>query len=465
MSFFPGDPRPQQREVLELIERHWDEYDVFAVKAPVACGKSRIAITVARWRASLKKSAAIITPTNILQQQYLDDVPDMPTLWRKGLYTCEVCEGAEPCDRCMARYRAAAVKAKKARNVVINYYLYMAHRLFKDTLIADEAHQLIPMVQEMMAKKLWRFQYKYPNSVRTVGDLLRWIESTPASARDQKMRLLRDELTATAPTYLVHRTKERYRNVEPRDVLKLIPLDTSGAPPTLWPAHKVGKVVLMSATLSSKDLTMLGLGTRRVLELDVESPIPPANRPVIPLCSVNMAYRCQEESIPLLAGQLKKLLDEHQAKGVIHCTYAIADKLKTLLDNPRLMWYSREHKQEAYERFRALPPESGAVLVACGLSEGIDLPYDLGRWQVITKVPWPSLADPGIRAMKDADPDWYVWSAARVVLQASGRICRTPTDSGITYILDSGFNQIPRSMLPQWFVQSLQPVRSPRAHL
>lgn len=451
LRFFQGTPRAQQHEILEILEREFDNYDVFVLRCPVGAGKSRIATCLAAWLFYRGQSSMIMTPTNILQQQYLDDCPDLPTLWRESHYRCDDCDEVA-CSDCRKEWLRGIGRIKKGRVGLCNFYTYLTHRAYKDVLIADEAHQLIPMLQELAARRLWQFQYKYPASVRTFADLIHWIESIPAQRRDKKLRLLYEDLTSPSSSFMVYRTREDYRKCGERDVLKLVPIDTSAAPPLLWPPAKTNKIVLMSATISDKDVEMMGLSQRRVLTLDCDSPISPAVRPVVLRCELNMSYRYQETAVPLLAQQLRELLDQHPHKGIIHCTYAIATQLRSLLDNPRLMWHNKADKKAVYQQFRQ--SQSG-VLVASGLYEGVDLPYDLGRWQAICKVPYPSLGDPAIRRRSELDPDWYSWSALRCILQASGRICRAPDDYGVTYILDSSFLRLPRRLMPRWFRHAL----------
>ena len=76
------------------------------------------------------------------------------------------------------------------------------------------------------------------------------------------------------------------------------------------------------------------------------------------------------------------------------------------------------------------------VLVSPSMMEGLDLRDDLGRFQVICKVPYPDYSDPLV-ARKDRD--WYDWRTVRSLVQAVGRGVRSSTDWTRTYILDSSF--------------------------
>jgi Rad3-related DNA helicase len=152
-------------------------------------------------------------------------------------------------------------------------------------------------------------------------------------------------------------------------------------------------------------------------------------------------------------------MDARVEKGLIHATYKIASELREILgDNPRIIWHTKEDAKEKYQEFLAAPPESGKILVASGLYEGADLPYDQARWQVLTKIPWPYLGDPAIQWLAGQDPEWYRWETVKTVLQACGRIVRGVDDWGITWIPDKSFERLvfqSEHLLPQWWLDGL----------
>jgi ATP-dependent DNA helicase DinG len=105
------------------------------------------------------------------------------------------------------------------------------------------------------------------------------------------------------------------------------------------------------------------------------------------------------------------------------------------------------------------------VLVSPSLREGIDLPDDFLRFQIITKMPYPDLGDPWTRARADRDPRWYALETAKALVQAYGRSCRHAADHGTTYVLDAHFPrflQRYRVLLPSWFLDAAIPAL--RAH-
>lgn len=472
LDFFPAgrSPRAVQVDTLLRIEAGWDSSDVIVVNLPVASGKSNIAYTVARWQSSFKKKTNIITPSNVLVEQYTADFPRLHTMKRQDSYTCINSDDLQPMacpdvKQLCEHYCKGCPYVKNLRQMhvvpygVYNMHTMMAYKLYKENLILDEAHNAIPFLRETVSWKLWKHQYNYPNTLFNYEAVLKWVEAHPKRDTDRKLSEIYKGLTSGQPRFLVERGMEKYRG-EFKEVLKILPIDIRNAPPILWPSGKVKKVLLLSATINYKDIETLGLDKRRVLYIEADSPIPASQRPVIYDPRVAVTYSNRESSTPILAQTILEYLGKHTTKGLIHTTYPIAAELKRLLADTshqgveRLLFHEKNNRDTVFKKFKDSPPEEGKVLIACGLYEGVDLPYDAGRWQLITKVPWPSLADPAIRWTCEQDPKWYAWETARTVLQACGRICRTPDDYGETFIIDSTFRRLyadNKELFPEWW--------------
>ena len=100
----------------------------------------------------------------------------------------------------------------------------------------------------------------------------------------------------------------------------------------------------------------------------------------------------------------------------------------------------------------ALKPNS--IIIAPAMHEGLDLKDDLGRFQIICKVPYPSLGDKQVAARMEIDPYFFNCKAAINLVQSYGRIHRHDADWGKTYILDSDFKRFyekTENILPGWF--------------
>ena len=93
------------------------------------------------------------------------------------------------------------------------------------------------------------------------------------------------------------------------------------------------------------------------------------------------------------------------------------------------------------------------VLISPSMNEGVDLPGDLCRFQIIYKIPYPDLADKQIRLRANADEDWYDYKTALSLIQTYGRGMRFKDDYCITYCIDSRIPEFiaSNSFLPDWF--------------
>jgi Rad3-related DNA helicase len=167
---------------------------------------------------------------------------------------------------------------------------------------------------------------------------------------------------------------------------------------------------------------------------------------------------------PALFDAVAAILAEHpREKGLIHApSYAAGRRLVADLAgrgpafSRRLIWVeSAEAKTRALDQHRAAPTPT--VLVSPSLREGVDLPDDFLRFQVVTKMPYPDLGDPWTAARQSRDPRWYALETAKALVQAYGRSCRHADDHGVTYLLDGQFERFLahyRPLLPPWFLDA-----------
>jgi len=476
IKYFPkhNTPRPIQVSALEKLERVWNSARVIVLNLPTGSGKSAIAYTIAR----KTRNAAIITPTKLLVDQYGQEYKSrgLNIMKGKNSYFCTnlnrtldkrgvdlsgntLCGPLAPrCDGC-DNYREDKYKAEHGEIIAGNYFTYLAYKLFRENLIVDEAHKLIEAIQSMEAKKVWKFKAGYPASITDRWKFREWLKDRPeVPGVDEK---LREDLYSRSPSLLFNRSLEDYRGRE-EDCISMAPLDVTDATPWFWP-DSVKRIILMSATINSKDIEQLGLSRHKVAYISEDSPIKKCRRPVVVPAwgGINMSLRYAEANLTKLITACQAILTFHKGeKGLIHCSYGLANKIKhSGWQDSRLLYHTKEDKTEQYQLFRQSDPKDGACLVASGMYEGIDLPYEYGRWQIIAKVPWPYLGEPAIKAKAEVDPDFYIWETVKTLLQACGRIVRSPDDYGLTYILDSTFKRLytqHTEMFPLWFQKSVK---------
>jgi len=464
--FFPFKKfREGQAELLETLEKNWNNYEVFVIRAPVGFGKSPVAAAIQSWELSRKNGCCILTPNNLLRKQYLDSFSWMKTVksqdeyWIKEYkmterqYRQKIYKWGPKDSEYKIDYKAVR---RKGTPVVGNFFTYLAHKLQRHTVIIDEAHSLLGTLQEIAAKRIWKHEYRYPSNAKTVGDLLRWIGKHP---KDSKLQRLKQILESSTTHSICRFETEEHRGLD-KQCIKLMPLSLADQTNPFWSGAKVKKIVLMSATIGKMDIQKLGLSSRRVMYIDVDSPIPAERRPILFQPIGNMSMSQQDENIEAMAKDLIELANHHNTKGFVHAPYSLANKLrKFLVKDSRFIFHNKSNKQKCYDQFYQMPLKSGAVMVGSGMHEGLDLKYEVAEWQAITKVPYPSLADPAMRYLAYSEPDYYNWHVAKELMQASGRICRAPDDEGVTYLLDNQFKlwySKYNLSLPDWFTEAVE---------
>jgi len=246
---------------------------------------------------------------------------------------------------------------------------------------------------------------------------------------------------------------------------ELTPLDVTGEARELL--RECAEItVLLSAYLGPAAVVAetLGFEAEDVRVFATSSPFPLAQRPIVyrPVGALSRASLAALE--PTLFAEIVAILAAHaRDKGLIHvASYAVARRLmadlarRAPLEARRLIFVeSSDAKATALERHRT--SALATVLVSPSLREGVDLPDDFLRFQIITKMPYPDLGDPWTAARRARDPRWYAVETAKALVQAYGRSCRHADDHGVTYVLDAQFErflQHNRPLLPEWFLDA-----------
>jgi Rad3-related DNA helicase len=226
------------------------------------------------------------------------------------------------------------------------------------------------------------------------------------------------------------------------------------------------KLLFLSATILDGQSFIRGLG------LDgaqggfkrVDSDFPVENRLMHLYPTGSMSFKNKEATTPKLVKMIEKVLNKHgDEKGIIHANSyqlkeAIVEHLRGTKHNLRILTHdnspgSRETALE--EHIRSKEP---TVLISPSMTEGLDLSEDLGRFQIMPKVPYPSLGDPFVKARMAHDSGWYPWQTALSIVQATGRSIRSRDDKATTYMLDSDFEAFltkADNILPTWWKKAI----------
>lgn len=206
--------------------------------------------------------------------------------------------------------------------------------------------------------------------------------------------------------------------------------------------------LLMSATISEQFVrrTMTLPGTTKLIRLAPK--FNPANKKVIFFKPQTLNYETmkQEETIKRLCATAYQIVEHHSNKGergiILTPSFAVAasisESLRRVSDGRyRVFEHARGEKlAERLDDFRQFSAGPAVLITPSGF-EGVDLPGDLSRYQVIVKMPFGSLGDKRIKTILDNFPDIYGTTALMKVVQGAGRSVRSPEDYATTYMLDT----------------------------
>ena len=81
------------------------------------------------------------------------------------------------------------------------------------------------------------------------------------------------------------------------------------------------------------------------------------------------------------------------------------------------------------------------------------------RFQIIAKVPYPSLASQKNKLRQKNNPDWYSWKTVAGLVQMSGRPVRSSIDYADTIIIDGSFGDVIKHsshFIPDWIQQAIK---------
>jgi ATP-dependent DNA helicase DinG len=201
----------------------------------------------------------------------------------------------------------------------------------------------------------------------------------------------------------------------------------------------------------------LGLDHKKVAWATMGSDFPLERRRVHYYSFGSMGSSQKADTLPSMLRAVIKIAAKHQDRGLIHCnSYELGTQIQEALINggmgERVIFPKNSEEREA--AFQRHNTTEGAILISPSMQEGFDFNGDKARWQVIPKVPYPYLGDKQIKRKLELDEEWYTMRTVMTILQACGRICRSATDYGVTYILDSDFKRLWKKadyMIPQWY--------------
>ena len=523
-SAFPFEsPRPDQLEtVSEILEAISKGYKYIVLEAGTGTGKSAIAATLA----NISDSTYILTSTKQLQDQYVNDFNDFRAVKGRSNFRCRkyADDGIEhTCDegRCilegysceyslknqpkptkdnMCHYFYQKFLAMNSRTVIANYpYLFLELNYVRDfqkrdLLICDEAHNLEQVLMNQLKLEFSRSDLKeyihYDLIYDEVYDLINgeysdWIdfigfvkeeylreldklESLDKPGLREKISFIKNQITDCSRS-IGHITEDPTTWIvdwdEEFETLKFKPLKVDNyAKRTLFDYCDV--CIFMSATILDWKLFAhwLGISADEIYAIRRKSPFQISNNRIIPSSKYNLSRSSIRVNAPRTVELIEDILKRHEnEKGIIHTVSAkCMEFLIDNIDSDRLIGHETSNRAEQLERFKN--STEPLVLISPSMDEGVDLPGDLCRFQIIYKIPYPDLGDRQVFSRMQLDSHWYDYKTSLRLVQTHGRGMRYADDYCTTYFIDSRFKNyvFTNRFLPDTFRKAIMTGYDPK---
>ena len=224
-------------------------------------------------------------------------------------------------------------------------------------------------------------------------------------------------------------------------------------------------VFLMSGTILNKSLfcQLNGLDVSKAVYYSIASPFNVKNRPIFYMPLGKMSYKNKEETFQRYIPYINKLLQKYKGKkGIIHTnSFELSKWIEQHIKDPRLIFHDSTNKDEMLKMH--MESEEPTVIVSPSMDTGVSFDNDAARFQIIAKVPYPSLASQKNKLRQNNNPDWYAWKTVSGIVQMSGRPVRSNLDYADTIILDGSFGDVIKHsshFIPDWIQNAIKRINA-----
>jgi Rad3-related DNA helicase len=230
---------------------------------------------------------------------------------------------------------------------------------------------------------------------------------------------------------------------------------------TIW--NNYDHVIFMSGTILDRNIFSFlnGLDNKLTCYHEIQSPFKLKNRPIYYLKGIGkMTFENKIETWINQKKYIYKIINKYKnVKGIIHTsTYEIANWVKEEFEkNDRFIFHTSDNKGEAL--LKHIKSDKPTIIVSPSMMTGIDLKDELSRFQIVVKIPYPSLNSNKIKQRIKENKDWYGFYTCSCLIQMYGRSIRNYEDWCNTFILDDSFSNILKynyNYLPQYFTDAIK---------
>lgn len=230
---------------------------------------------------------------------------------------------------------------------------------------------------------------------------------------------------------------------------------------------KYNMIIFMSGTILDKDIfcKLNGLDLDKTIYYSIQSPFDINHRPIYYMPVGKMSYAKKTETFTYYVKYIQALLDKYRdKKGIIHTnSFELAHWIEDKIKDNRLLFHDASNKDEVLKIHKE--SNKPMVLVSPSMDTGVSFDDDTARFQIIAKIPYPSLSSQKNKLRKDNYPIWYSWKTVAGIIQMCGRPIRNEDDYADTIIIDECFGDVMRyssQFMPEWFKNAIKKVNIKR---
>jgi len=483
--------RRYQKEVYETVINNINKYKNFVVEAPTGFGKSIVNYKIA----THFDSVWYATPQLVLLDQLANDrliqeLGGIAIIKGKQNYRCRLRNTTidlAPCTmkgfECPVKYKCVWETVKRdalgSQVTGLSFAMLLLTAGLegwgrRELLIVDEADD----IENWAVDHLGSVRFRTPMRFHKMEEIVKWAKLRLVKAKTERMALEGRGIFSPKDIMRLKNLKDLERKLE-------YFLEDAQVNPDNWAFHYRGNVVelkvlnagyvlrrflwwrgekrlITSATIIDPRKFAKYTGLKgKTLFIRVPHIIPKERRPIVyrPIAKMTKEER-DRKTYKEIAQAIEEIAESHKGtNGIIHThSYEIADEVskRLKLEGFKVIVHSSKDRNIKFEEFLK---SKNAVFVAVGFSRGIDLKYDLARWQVITKIPFPDQGDIRVYELwvKRKQWAWARYQAIKTLVQTTGRIVRAPDDYGVTYILDKSLDGLLKykNEIPDWFREAI----------
>lgn len=362
-------------------------------------------------------------------------------------------------------------EAVKAQVTVTNYDFWLRNKwrfADIDLLVMDEAHQAPDELVDYLSFTLTpdtraMFKGRLPDSMEVpvwaewaewATERLKTVIDADSSPEPKLMQLYQDLGRMAGQLvhgeWVVERTDKgdwKFDCINPEEMGK----------EALWGTAK--RVLLVSATVNLMTAKALGMDLAKVKVWEGKSSFPVERRPVYAINGApRLNFRSMEGEKRMWVALIDRVLDARKdRKGIIHTTSFERAKYLSTHSRHKTSMILNESRDTS-STITGFRRGATGFLVSPSVTTGWDFPFADCQFQIIGKIPFPDLRSKAAKARAARNKEWAGYTAAQVIVQASGRGMRSEYDQCETFIVDGNFDWWfgqNRKYVPRWWQAAL----------